>query len=132
MAAHGPAPRAQGAPGDQGLAGHGGDPVVGAQGPQAQDGPDGLTAGQRYRCRACGNLTRFDVETSERVRRFWHVDLAGSGVVEEEERFDVRIDRIACRWCGPGSQVEIVAAPAPAATAPRPDGDADPAGPLPA
>jgi hypothetical protein len=71
----------------------------------------GLAPGERYRCGGCGNLTRFDVETVERVRRFWHAGLSGEGAVEEEERLEVRVESVACRWCGSRDQVEIVAVP---------------------
>jgi len=75
----------------------------------------GLAPGTRYRCSACGNLTRFDVETAERVRRFWHVDLAGMGSVDEEDRHDVSVLSVTCRWCGASDTVETVATPGPAA-----------------
>ncbi len=71
----------------------------------------GLDPGTRYRCGACGNLTRFDVESVERVRRFWHVDLAGTGRAEEEVRTEARVVSVACRWCGSADAVEVVAAP---------------------
>jgi hypothetical protein len=71
----------------------------------------GLEAGKRFRCAACGNLTRFDVETTERVRRFWHVSLSGQGVVEDERHLDVDVRAVECHWCGSGDAVEIVEAP---------------------
>lgn len=71
----------------------------------------GLTPGTRYRCGACGNLTRFDVLSSERVRRFWHVDLSGEGAVEEEDALEVTIESITCRWCGATDAIEVVDAP---------------------
>jgi hypothetical protein len=71
----------------------------------------GLASGERYRCAACGNLTRFDVETVERVRRFWHADLSGEGTVEDEERLEVRVETVSCRWCGSGEWIEVVAVP---------------------
>lgn len=73
-------------------------------------GLPGLPEGQRWRCSACGNLTRFDVETVERVRRFWHAELSGAGRIEEEERAEVRLASVTCRWCGSGA-VETVPAP---------------------
>jgi hypothetical protein len=76
--------------------------------------PPGLAAGKRWRCDACGNLTRFDVVTSERVRRFWHLDLAGAGAPEEEEFFDVTVESITCRWCGANYAISIIDAPRPA------------------
>lgn len=71
----------------------------------------GLTPGKRYRCGACGNLTRFDVVSRERVRRFWHMDLSGDGAVEEEDPLEVTIESISCRWCGAADAIEIVDAP---------------------
>ncbi len=78
----------------------------------ATDQPPGLPPGRRWRCGACGNLTRFDVESVERVRRFWHVDLSGAGVVDDEERVDVAVVSVACRWCGSTEAIEVVDAPA--------------------
>jgi hypothetical protein len=75
--------------------------------------PPGLPAGKRWRCGACGNLTRFDVESTERVRRFWHVDLAGDGRVEEEQRLFGEVTAIVCRWCGATDAIEVVDVPAP-------------------
>lgn len=80
------------------------DDVVGAA-------PPGLQPGTRWRCDACGNLTRFDVETSERVRRFWHLDLAGKGVPEQEEFIDVVVESVLCRWCGSRDAITVVEAP---------------------
>lgn len=68
----------------------------------------GLEPGMRYRCGACGNLTRFDVETVERVRRFWHADLGGVASVESEERPEVRVVAVRCRWCGSADAIEQV------------------------
>jgi hypothetical protein len=71
----------------------------------------GLRPGTRYRCDACGNLTRFDIESVERVRRFWHADLSGAGRVEEEERSEVTITRVVCSWCASTDAVEVVDSP---------------------
>lgn len=65
---------------------------------------------RRYRCTACGNLTRFDIETAERVRRFWHVDLAGEGRVEEEQPLERTVRSVTCRWCG-SDAIELVDRP---------------------
>jgi hypothetical protein len=73
--------------------------------------PPGLEPGKRWRCDACGNLTRFDVETTERVRRFWHLNLSGEGAAEEEEFLDVDVHAIVCRWCGSRDAVRVIAAP---------------------
>ena len=72
-----------------------------------------LPDGKRWRCAACGNLTRFDVESVERLRRFWHFDLAGEGRVEESEALEVDVVAVVCRWCGSRDAVEVVDAPAP-------------------
>lgn len=73
--------------------------------------PPGLEPGKRWRCDACGNLTRFDVESTERVRRFWHLDLGGEAVAEEEEFLDVQVAAIVCRWCGSRDAIRVEDAP---------------------
>ena len=73
--------------------------------------PPGLESGKRWRCDGCGNLTRFDVESTERVRRFWHLDLGGAAAVESEEHLDVVVGSITCRWCGSRDQIRVVDAP---------------------
>lgn len=65
----------------------------------------------RLRCAHCGNLTRFDVLRSSRVREFWHVDMAGESTVEETETLAAEIEEIRCRWCGSADRIEIVARP---------------------
>lgn len=63
----------------------------------------------RYRCGACGNLTRFDVVSTERTRRFVHFSLAGDAQVDEEEVIEQTIEAVTCRWCGAtGDQIEIM------------------------
>ena len=64
-----------------------------------------------YRCRACGNRTRFDVTSMRRSRAFHHFDLAGVLQVEEEEVLEETIEQVSCRWCGTGSDVEVLSAP---------------------
>lgn len=71
----------------------------------------GLEPGKRFRCGACGNLTRFDVLVRERVRRFWHVDLSGEGNTDEEELLEREVESVACRWCGSAEHIEVVEAP---------------------
>lgn len=68
-------------------------------------------ARSRWRCAHCGNLTRFDVVRSSRVREFWHVSMAGEAIVEETEVLDEQVEQVLCRWCGAGDRVEIVAKP---------------------
>jgi hypothetical protein len=61
----------------------------------------------RYRCTACGNLTRFDVVTSRRTRAFHHYTVGGDLSVEDEEVLDEVIEDVSCRWCGSGAAVEV-------------------------
>jgi hypothetical protein len=63
----------------------------------------------RYRCAACGNLTRFDVLTDRRTRAFHHYSVGGSLTVEEEEVLSEDVVEVQCRWCGHGRSVETVA-----------------------
>ena len=56
--------------------------------------------GDRYRCAACGNLTRFDVVRSRRTRAFHHYSIGGELQIEEEEVLEDRVERVSCRWCG--------------------------------
>ncbi len=72
----------------------------------------GLEPGKRFRCNACGNLTRFDVETVEHVRRFWHAELSGEAHAEEEEMLDLEVRAVTCRWCGSSEAIEVIASPA--------------------
>ncbi len=65
---------------------------------------------QRFRCTACGNLTRFDVVLSRRTRAFHHYTVGGELSVEDEEVLDEKLEQVACRWCGDGDHVEPVSA----------------------
>ena len=83
--------------------------------------PSGAAAGvplptdrTRWRCTACGNLTRFDVTRSSQVREYVHLDLAGAPTVEEREVLAERVEQVRCRWCGAVDAVELVARPAAA------------------
>jgi hypothetical protein len=69
----------------------------------------------RYRCTACGNLTRFDVTAVRRTRAFHHYTLGAELEVTDVEVLDEHVEEVACRWCGPGATVEEVPAPAGAA-----------------
>lgn len=53
----------------------------------------------RYRCTACGNLTRFDVTTSRRTKEFHHYSVGGERTVEETETLAEEIEEVRCRWC---------------------------------
>ncbi len=62
----------------------------------------------RYRCTACGNLTRFDVTATRRTRSFFHSTVGGELSVEEEQVLAEEIEDVSCRWCGHGRAVEPV------------------------
>lgn len=54
----------------------------------------------RFRCRECGNLTRFDVVAMRRTRAFHHFSVGGDLQVEDETVLEERIEEVTCRWCG--------------------------------
>lgn len=62
----------------------------------------------RYRCAACGNLTRFDVTATRRTKSFHHYSVGGDLVVEAEEVLEERVEEVSCRWCGRGDAVEVL------------------------
>ncbi len=62
----------------------------------------------RYRCRACGNLTRFDVVAARRTRAFHHYSLAGEVKVEDEQILSETVEEVVCRWCGSGASVDAL------------------------
>ncbi|MGH9212890.1 MAG: hypothetical protein ACRD2C_19800 [Acidimicrobiales bacterium] len=64
----------------------------------------------RYRCTACGNLTRFDVVAHRRTRSFHHYSLGGELQIEDEEVLEEAVEDVSCRWCGSGASVEPVEA----------------------
>lgn len=72
----------------------------------------GLAPDHRYRCGACGNLTRFDVVERSRTRRYHHYDLGGSSEVEHEEVIEHAVESVTCRWCGRSDAIEVEPAPA--------------------
>lgn len=82
----------------------------------AVTGPDDST---RWRCAQCGNLTRFDVTRTTRLREYVHVDLAGESRVEERDVLADVIEHVTCRWCTGVDTVEVV---------PRPDATVEGAG----
>lgn len=63
----------------------------------------------RYRCTTCGNLTRFDVTSTRRTRAFHHYSVGGELEIEDEEVLDERVEEVACRWCGTGAGVVVLA-----------------------
>ena len=62
----------------------------------------------RYRCAACGNLTRFDVMTTRRTRAFHHYSVGGELTIEDVEVLDEAVEAVTCRWCGNGGAVEVI------------------------
>ena len=62
----------------------------------------------RYRCAACGNLTRFDVTVTRRTRAFHHYSIGGDLSVEDEEVLSEVVEAVSCRWCGSPKAVEAV------------------------
>ena len=67
----------------------------------------------RYRCTACGNLTRFDVVVTRRTRAFHHYSLGGELSVDDEQVLAETVEEVTCRWCGRGGAVEQVTAGEP-------------------
>jgi hypothetical protein len=63
----------------------------------------------RYRCSACGNLTRFDVVADRRTQAFHHFSVGGELSVEDEHVLSEHIVSVGCRWCGHGRAVEVLA-----------------------
>jgi hypothetical protein len=62
----------------------------------------------RYRCTACGNLTRFDVVTTRRTSAFHHFTVGGELSVEDEQVLSEVVESVSCRWCGSGKAVEVL------------------------
>jgi hypothetical protein len=59
----------------------------------------------RYRCTACGNLTRFEVTMTRRTRAFHHYTIGGSLTVEDTEVLAEDVESVVCRWCGTAESV---------------------------
>jgi hypothetical protein len=62
----------------------------------------------RYRCNACGNLTRFDVTMTRRTTAFWHFTVGGDLEIEDEQVLAEDVEAVSCRWCGNGDKVEVL------------------------
>ncbi len=75
----------------------------------------------RYRCAACGNLTRFDVTITRRTRAYHHYSLSGDLSVEDPEVLNEVVENVSCRWCGSGRAVEVLPDAADPAAAPAAD-----------
>lgn len=83
-------------------------PTSTASAPADASEASGAEGATRYRCAACGNLTRFDVVTSRRTRAFHHYSVGGSLTVEDVEVLDESVDEVSCRWCGNGRSIEVI------------------------
>ena len=62
----------------------------------------------RYRCTACGNLTRFDVTSTRRTRAFHHYTVGGQLEIEDEQVLLDEIEEVSCRWCSSSAAVEVI------------------------
>jgi len=70
--------------------------------------PTSADSAVRYRCAACGNLTRFDVTTTRTTRAFHHYTVGGELDVEDVEVLEESVGEVSCRWCGHGNAVEPI------------------------
>jgi hypothetical protein len=82
---------------------------------------DATDSAPRYRCTACGNLTRFDVTATRRTKAFHHYTVGGELEVEDVEVLAEDVEDVSCRWCGSGAHVLAVAADELAAHEPAAD-----------
>jgi hypothetical protein len=73
-----------------------------------------VQAHPRYRCTACGNLTRFDVTSTRRTRAFHHYTVGGELQIEDEQVLSDRVESVECRWCGTSANVETLSTEEPA------------------
>ena len=72
-------------------------------GPMESGGPEA-----QFRCSACGNLTRFDVTVSRRVKEFRHFSVGGDLTIESTDVLDEQVERVECRWCSArGEAIEL-------------------------
>ena len=62
----------------------------------------------RFRCNACGNVTRFDVTMMRRTAAFWHYTVGGELTTEDEQVLAEEVESVSCRWCGHGRDVEAL------------------------
>jgi hypothetical protein len=62
----------------------------------------------RYRCSACGNLTRFDVTRTRTTKAFHHYSVGGELALEDEEVLEETVHEVSCRWCGHGRAIEVL------------------------
>ena len=48
----------------------------------------------RYRCSACGNVTRFDVVAARRTRAYFHYSVGGELTVEDEQLLEETVELV--------------------------------------
>ncbi len=63
----------------------------------------------RYRCNACGNLTRFEVTVTRRTRAFHHFTIGGDLSIEDTQVLAEEIEPVVCRWCDSSASVVVIA-----------------------
>jgi rubredoxin len=66
---------------------------------------EAMQAQTRYRCKACGNITRFDVKETITQTSLYHYTLGGELDREELHVVSRTVEDISCRWCGHGKEV---------------------------
>ena len=76
-----------------------------APNPPAADDAAAPGGPSRYRCTACGNLTRFDVTSTRRSRAYHHFTVGGELEVEDEVVLEDTVEEVSCRWCGSPANV---------------------------
>jgi RNase P subunit RPR2 len=62
----------------------------------------------RYRCRACGNITRFEVVETRTTRSYHHFTVGGDLAIEDPVVVDAHVESVTCRWCGHGRDIEVL------------------------
>lgn len=68
----------------------------------------------RYRCSACGNLTRFDVVVTRRTREYHHFTVGGDLEIEDRDLLHEHVEDVTCRWCAAtGDAIERLPVEAP-------------------
>lgn len=73
----------------------------------------------RYRCDACGNVTRFDVTVTRSTKSFHHYTLGGELTVESAQVLSEVVDEVVCRWCDSGVAVTVIEEAPPEADEPE-------------
>jgi hypothetical protein len=67
----------------------------------------------RFRCRGCGNLTRFNVVETKTTRSYYHYTLGGELAIEDQEVLRLDRESVTCRWCGSSDVEEVPLEPTP-------------------